>query len=138
LLIPALTFYAVTHQDYPPLLRGISRRVLSAEEVTEACEVLLASARHHNCPYWLLDGRSNPREQQPQLHQWIREEYFPRVRAVLKRPVHVAFVVTPLVRSGLDRLGFAVVEELHPGVGCIGWFADEAPALTWLIQQRRS
>lgn len=136
MLFTSLDFYAVTHQLCPPLLRDVNQRALSAEEITEACELLLAAARQHGCCDWLLDGRSNPSEQPPELHQWMREEYFPRVRAALGQPLHVAFLVAPAIRQGLERRGLSSVEELHPGVDAIGWFADDA--LAWLARQRHT
>lgn len=111
---------------------------MSAEEVTEACEALLAVARHHDCPHWLLDGRASPREQPRELHQWLREEYLPRAMRTLQQPLSVAFLVRPTVRHGLASLGYPAATEWYPEIGHLGWFADEAPARAWLAQQRRS
>lgn len=99
--MPASDFYALVYQADPPLLRGQHLRPLRAEEVTESCELLLATARHRNCACWLLDGRATPYGQPPALRNWLREEYWPRVKASLGRPVRVAFLVTPAVRQEL-------------------------------------
>ena len=136
LLPSVLPFYAVTYHANPPLLRGLSLRALNPEELTETCEVLLTAAQHFGCPYWLLDGRANPDGQPPSLRQWLREEYFPRVRAALGLPLHVAYLVTPEFRAVIDQLGLGQVDELQPAVGWVGWFTQEATALAWLEQQR--
>lgn len=60
---PALSFYEVDYAPQGHVLRGASLRALSAEEITESCELLLATAEAHLCPYWLLDGRHHRREQ---------------------------------------------------------------------------
>ncbi|GAB3297818.1 hypothetical protein [Hymenobacter tenuis] len=70
----SLSYYAVTYQSDPPLLQGRDLRPLSAEEVTETCELLLATARLHQCRYWLLDGRSHQQAQPQALQEWMQEE----------------------------------------------------------------
>lgn len=131
--MPASDFYALVYQADPPLLRGQHLRPLRAEEVTESCELLLATARHRNCACWLLDGRATPHGQPPALRNWLREEYRPRVKASLGRPVRVAFLVTPAVRQELDRQGYPRTEALHLGVGHVGWFTEEPDARAWLL-----
>ena len=127
-----LDFYALAYEAAPQLLRGQHLRPLGAEEVTAGCERLLAAARQRNCAAWLLDGRATPHGQPPALRLWLREEYWPRVRAVLGRPVRVAFLVTPAVRQELDRQGYPQAEALPLGVGHVGWFTEEHAARTWL------
>ena len=127
------TFYDLVYHADPPLLLGRHRRALQAEEVTETCELLLALARQCNCTRWLLDGRATPYGQPAALRTWLREEYWPRVRAALGRPVRVAFVVTPAVRHQLDRQGYPGSEALPSGAGHVGWFIGEADARGWLL-----
>lgn len=131
-----LDFYATAYSAGPALLRGTSLRALNGEEMTEACEVLLAVARQQECACWLLDGRANPGGQPLPVRKWLREEFFPRVRAVLGQPLYVAYLVTPALRRDLDERGFGRDEELHPLVGRVGWFVEEAQALAWLAQYR--
>ena len=71
-----------------------------------------------------------------QLHHWVREEYLPRARRALGWPLQVAILVVSDVQSGRGRLRYPATEELHPGIGCLGWFAEETMALLWLAQQR--
>ena len=138
MLPPSLPFYALAHQTQPPLLRGVARRALSAEEYTEVCELLLAAARHYGCADWLLDLRANPQPPPLALQHWLRDEYLPRAAQGLGRAVHMAFLVVPEVRHALGRLGYPARLTLGPGAGQLGWFTDEAPALAWLAQQRES
>lgn len=126
-------FYDLAYHADPPLLLGRHRRALQAEEVTESCERLLALARHQGCTRWLLDGRATPHGQPPALRTWLREDYWPRVRATLGRPVRVAFVVTPAVRQQLDGQGYPRAEVLPSGAGQVGWFVEEADARGWLL-----
>jgi hypothetical protein len=131
--VSALDYYALAYHADPPLLRGQQLRPLRAEEVTESCELLLATARQLRCTGWLLDGRATPYGQPLALRQWLREEYWPRVQATLGRPVRVAFLVTSAVRHELDQLGYQQEEVLPVGVGRVGWFTEEAAALAWLV-----
>lgn len=134
--IPSLAFYTVGYQADPPLLRAGSTRALSAEEATESGELVLAYAQHYDCAFWLLDNRATPLGQPMSLRLWLREDYFPRVRELLDRPVSVAFLVTSYVRTQLDAVGYGTMEELYPNVGKVGWFTEEGTALAWLDQQR--
>ena len=131
-----LDYYLITYSAQQHLLRGTSLRPLSPEEMTEACEVLLATAQSYQCPYWLLDGRPNPRGQPLPLRQWLREEFFPRVHSTLGQRLYVAFLVRPAFRLELDEKGFGIDEPLHPFAGRIGWFVDEAEILDWLARYR--
>ncbi|MCC3153204.1 hypothetical protein Q3A66_09600 [Hymenobacter sp. BT770] len=136
LLLPELSFYRATYECDPPLVRGAGQRPLSAEEVTESCELLLAMAQRHQCTCWLLDGRHHQREQPQELHDWLREEYLPRVRAVLGRPFFIAFLVPPFVWAGLLAKGYSDPQDWHTHAVHLAWFTHEAPALEWLAQQR--
>ncbi|WP_188559847.1 hypothetical protein [Hymenobacter glacieicola] len=131
-----LPFYQVTLYKAPFVLRGRNPRALSAEEVTETCELLLAAAAQHRCPYWLLDGRANAEHQPVELHEWMREEYFPRVRAVLGQQLQVAFLVKPAVWHGLRERGYEAPQDWASFALHAGWFTEELPALAWLQRQQ--
>ena len=133
--LPILPFYHVTVEADPRVVCGAARRPLSAEEITASCELLLATARRHVCPHWLLDGRHHRDEQPADLHAWMREEYFPRVRAALGRPVCVAFLVPPAVWAGLAAKGYDNPLDWHSPAARLAWFTAEAPARAWLARQ---
>jgi hypothetical protein len=135
-LLPTLGYYQVAYESCPPLIRGRNQRLLQAEEVTETCELLLATALRHACPYWLLDGRSHQQEQPQALHNWMREEYFPRVASQLEQPVCIAFLVPGAVWAGLQAKGYDDPLDWHSPVARLGWFTEEGPALVWLTQRR--
>lgn len=118
------------------LIRGRSLRPLNAEEITVTCELLLATARHHSCAFWLLDGREHVRDQPQCLHDWMREEYLPRVRQVLGQTPCVAFLLPPAVWAGLPARGYPQPLDWQAHAACLGWFTDEAPALVWLARKR--
>lgn len=131
-----LSYYAVEYSAAPPLIRGLNLRPLDAEEITVTCEWLLHEALRHHCPYWLLDGRAHVQQQPQSLHDWMREEYFPRVCQVLQALPHIAFLVSPAVWAGLPEKGYVEPLAWHSRTARIGWFTQEAPALAWLGQQR--
>lgn len=131
-----LSHYTVSYEPCPALLRGYNSRQLTAEEITETCELLLDTARRYACRYWLLDGRSHHQAQPEALHRWMQDEYFPRIRRELGRETYLAFLVPQQVWAGLPALGYAEVEDsLVHGVR-MGWFTDEAAALDWLAERR--
>jgi hypothetical protein len=132
----AVPFYHVVAEADPPVVYGVGQRPLSAEEITHSCELLLATARRHACPYWLLDGRHHRGTPTAALHAWIREEYFPRVRDVLGRPVCVAFLVPPEVQKRLGDKGYVDPLDEHSPAARMAWFTDEALARAWLARQR--
>lgn len=134
----ALPFYRVTFQESLLVLRGSNPRALSPEEVTESCELLLAAAAQHRCAYWLLDGRANGGHQPVELHEWMRDEYFPRVRAVLGQQLQVAFLVKPDVWQGLQERGYEAPQDWTSFALHAGWFTEELPALAWLQEQQTS
>ena len=133
-----LSFYHITYENVPPLLRGISLRTLSAEEVTEGAELMLKAARQQNCPYWLLDGRRHEHPQPPALHHWMQEEYFPRVRARLGQQPCLAFLALPMGQQSEqpEQLNVPLLQEWQTPAVRMGWFTDEAAARAWLSRCR--
>ena len=130
-----LPFYQVQYQTAPPLLRGTVLRPLSVAEFTEACEMLLATARRHRCPYWLLDGRADANTRPPDLYEWLSDEFLPRVHRVLHRVPTLAFVARPDFWRELRAQNFAPPTVIA-GTFRAGWFTDEASALAWLTTFR--
>ena len=131
-----LNFYAVAYASQPPLVRGHTLRKLDAEEITASCEWLLDAALRHHCPYWLLDVRAHVQEQPQCLHEWMREDYLPRVRQTLGRQPCIAFLVPPAVWAGLPGKGCPQPVDWQSHTARLGWFTDEVPALDWLARQR--
>ncbi|MFC7668820.1 hypothetical protein ACFQT0_16685 [Hymenobacter humi] len=116
-------------------MRGRSRRTLSAEEVTLTCEVLLAAALHRRCAYWLLDGRVSRQEQPVELHEWLHEEYFPRVRTELGQPPCIALLVAPVFYKQLLAMAHNAPVEWPTWGARVNCFKEEDAALAWLRQQ---
>lgn len=133
---PPLDYYAVSYTAQPPLVWGNTLRKLNAEEVTATCELLLDTALRHRCPYWLLDGRPHVQEQPQALHNWMREDYLPRVCQALGRQPCIAFLVPPAVWASLQSRGYTQPLDWRSHAARLGWFTDEAPALDWLARQR--
>ena len=134
--LPFLDYYTVHYAAQLPLIRGHTLRELNAEEITFTCELLLDTSLRHGCPYWLLDGRTHVREQPQCLHDWMREDYLPRVRQVLGRQPCIAFLVPPAVWAGLQDKGYAQPLDWQSQAARLGWFTDEGSALDWLARQR--
>ncbi|NVO86409.1 hypothetical protein [Hymenobacter terrestris] len=126
----------MSYQDRPPLLRASATRALTFAEVMETLEVLLVHAAHHRCPYWVVDRRSGPNEEPAELHSWMQEDYFPRVRAVLGQPPQVAFVVTPAELARLQEHRATALQDWHTPVVHFGWFTQLPAAVAWLQVQR--
>ncbi len=135
-IVPALDYYHVAYEPVPPLLRGANSRPLSAEEITVSSEMLLQTATRHRCPYWLLEGRQHVREQPQALHDWMREDFFPRVQLALSQRPCVAFLVSPEVWAGLPNKGYPNPLTWQTYAMHLAWFTDEDPALAWLAKQR--
>lgn len=133
---PSPAFFKVCYESSPSLLQCRSLRCPGAVELTEVCELLLTVAQQQDCPYWLLDGRTHTQEQPGEFHEWLREEFFPRARAVLGRQLHVAVVVLPAEWQGLPQKGYDHPLDWHSLPARLGWFTQEADALAWLAQQR--
>ncbi len=55
--LPLADYFEARFEARPPLLRGRVGRPLSEGEFTAAAELMLALARRHHCPFWLLDSR---------------------------------------------------------------------------------
>lgn len=128
-LTPLIDYYLVAYDQPQHLIRGRSLRSLSAEEITATCELLLDTARHHGCPYWLLNGREHVRDQPQTLHDWMREKYLSRVRQELGQVPCIAFILPPAVWASLPARGYPEPHDWQAPAACLSWFTDEAPAL---------
>jgi hypothetical protein len=130
-------FYTVAYQAHPPLVRGVVLRPLSVIEFTEACEMLLAEAQAHSCPYWLLDGRVDENTRPLDMYEWLGEDFLPRVHRALGTIPCLAFMARPEFWLALQAHGYANdTPTLQPSVFRAGWFTDETAALAWLSQFR--
>jgi len=130
-------FYTVQYQEHPPLVRGVVLRPLSAAEFTEACELLLAEAQAHQCPYWLLDGRADENTRPLNIYEWMGEDFLPRVHRALGSVPCLAFIARPEFWLALQTQGYASdALTLRRAVFRADWFTDETAALTWLNQFR--
>ena len=110
---------------------------LSAVELTESCELLLAVAQQHSCPFWLLDGRSDHVGHETAVYDWMREEFFPRAYQVLGRIPCVAFMAQPEFWQRLQARGYVPVDPVTVSAAFrTNWFVEEADALAWLAQFR--
>ncbi|OGX90470.1 hypothetical protein [Hymenobacter coccineus] len=133
---PSLSYYAAHYQAYPPLVHGQVLRPLSVTEFTEVCELLLATARPHGCPYWLLDGRADSADRPGDVYEWLVEDFLPRARRTLVHVLYVAFVAEPAFWATLQLRSFAQPAATVAATFRAGWFTSEAEALAWLDQQR--
>jgi len=135
--LPAPHCYQVQYQAQPPLLRGTVRCSMSAVEFTESCELLLAVAQEHSCPFWLLDGRADNVGHSNDVYEWMREEFLPRTHRVLGRVPCLAFVAHPEFWQALQARHYVLPSPLTVSASFrTNWFVDEAEALAWLAQFR--
>ena len=128
-------FYTVRYQPAPALLRGTVLRPLSPLEFTEACEMLLAAAVEHRCPYWLLDGRADADGRPSDVYEWLSDEFLPRVHRVLGRVPTLAFIARPEFWHGLRARSYAPPLVIA-GTFRAGWFTEECAAMRWLTHYR--
>jgi hypothetical protein len=130
-------FYAVRYQANPPLVRGVVQRPLSTAEFTEACELLLAKAQQHRCPFWLLDGQADTAERPTDVYDWLGDEFLPRVHKTLGLIPCLAFVARAEFWEALQARNYASpTSNLHATSFRAEWFTSEADALAWLGQYR--
>ncbi len=130
-------FYAVRYQAKLPLVRGVVQRPLSPAEFTEACELLLAMAQQHQCPFWLLDGRADTAERPPDVYEWLGEEFLPRVYKALGLIPCLAFVARAEFWESLQARNYASPTRALSGTTFrANWFTSEEDALAWLGQFR--
>ena len=132
---PFPPFYAVHYQRVPALLRGTVLRPLSALEFTETCEMLMAAARQHRCPYWLLDGRADADTRPAAVYEWLIDEFLPRVHRVVGRVPTLAFIARPDFWDSLRTRSLASPIVIA-GTFRANWFTDEDSALAWLATYR--
>ena len=132
---PSQPFYMVRYQHAPALLRGTVLRPLTTIEFTEACEMLLAAAQEHHCPYWLLDGRADADARPPDVYEWLSDEFLPRVHRVLGRVPTLAFVARPEFWQALRARSYAPPLVIASTFRA-SWFTDERAALAWLATYR--
>ena len=131
----SLPFYAVRYQPEPALLRGTVLRPLATLEFTEACEMLLAAAQEHHCPYWLLDGRADTDSRPPDVYGWLSDDFLPRVHRALGRVPTLAFIARPEFWNALQARSYAPAVVIA-GTFRANWFTDEGAALAWLAPYR--
>jgi len=136
---PVADYYEIRFEARPLLLRGRVLRPLSVAEFTEACELLLAQARRHHCPYWLLDGRADEPVRPAGVYGWLNDEFLPRLRAALGQAPCLAFVAEPHFWQNLEAHSYGPLAPAQSSPSAhIGWFTDEAAAMDWLATQRRA
>ncbi|RZK62079.1 MAG: hypothetical protein EOO59_03485 [Hymenobacter sp.] len=63
----------------PPALQGTYEAMLAAAQA------------HNNCRFWLLDLRRRP-VAGPDLNEWFRDQFSPRLAAVLGGPLFTAYL----------------------------------------------
>ncbi len=135
MLTPSQPFYTVRYQPTPALLRGTVLRPLTTLEFTEACEMALATAQQHRCPYWLLDGCADVDMRPPDVYEWLSDEFLPRVHRALGRVPTLAFIARPEFWSALRARSYAPAVVIA-GTFRAGWFTEEHAALAWLDAYR--
>lgn len=129
--------YQVVYQPRPALLRGTVLCDLSDIELTESCELVLAVAQEHGCPFWLLDGRADRVGHATEVYDWLREEFLPRAYQVLGRVPCVAFLANPEFWQGLRSRGYVPTDPVIVSAAFrTGWFECEVEAEAWLAQFR--
>ena len=130
---PASSFYMVSYQAHPPVVRGKALRPLSVVEFTEACELLLAQAQTHRCRYWLLDGRADENIRPPAVYSWLLEEFLPRAYKTLGRVPCLAFVARPELQQAIRANSRLIpTPPSQPAAMQTHWFTSEEEALKWL------
>ena len=105
-------------------------------ELTQAGELLLATAQEHNCPYWLLDARFDEYRHRPDLYHWAEDYFLPRVRTMLGTPPVVAILIDLDFWRELENRGHLIDQPTPAEAFRLGWFTEEAPAYALLHQFR--
>lgn len=93
-----------------------------------------AALAHDQCRNWLFDIRRRATADDS-FNAWVSQHFYPLLPAKLGGPVRVAFLSTPmqLAQVILGTSQTVVAEAAKTGTH-IRFFADEGPALAWLMQ----
>ena len=98
---------------------------------------MLACAREYdNCRFWLLDLRRRPLAG-PDLNEWFREQFSPRLAASLGGPLFTAYLAGPHQRVAAESAEM----ELHLCQAATidsfpAFYDNEADAVSWLCDQQ--
>ena len=98
--------------------------------------MLMAAKTHDNCRFWLLDLRRRPIAG-PDLNEWFRDQYSPRLAAALGGPLLTAYLAGPHQRVAAESTEMEL--HLHREAALDSYplfFDDEAAAVTWLCDQQ--
>lgn len=96
-------------------------------------EVMLATAQAHgNCRFWLLDLRRRP-VAGPDLNQWFRDQFSPRIAAALNGPLFTAYLAGPHQRPAAENPEVELYFRHEAAANAFPeLFEYEAQAVEWL------
>lgn len=113
---------------------------LPPPELQGTYEAMLAAAQAHgNCRFWLLDLRRRP-VAGPDLNEWFRDQFSPRLAAALDGLLVTAYLAGPHQRPAAES---RALELYLRGEGAVNAFPKlfdaEREAVEWLsLEQTRS
>ena len=96
-------------------------------------EAMLAAAQAYgNCWFWLLDLRRRP-VAGPDLNEWFREQFSPRIAAALNGPLFTAYLAGPHQRPATESDEMELYFRREAAVNAFPQlFENEAEAVEWL------
>ncbi|TDN35747.1 hypothetical protein E4631_24465 [Hymenobacter sp. UV11] len=104
----------------PPALQGTYEAMLTAAQA------------HDNCRFWLLDLRRRP-VAGPDLNEWFRDQFSPRIAAALDGPLFTTYLAGPHQRPPAESPAMELYLHREAALNAFPHlFEEEAEAVTWL------
>lgn len=106
---------------------------LPPPELQGTYEAMLAAAQTHgNCRFWLLDLRRRP-VAGPDLNEWFRDQFSPRIAAALNGPLFTAYLAGPHQRPAAESNAMELYFRRESAVNAFPQlFENEAEPMGWL------
>lgn len=100
-------------------------------------EAMLAAAQAHgNCRFWLLDLRRRP-VAGPDLNEWFRDQFSPRLPAALNGPLLTAYLAGPHQRPAAESHELELYLRREGAANAFPeLFDNEREAMEWLAREQ--
>jgi len=125
----------VARPDLPAIVARWQREI-SAAELQQGYQAILAMADECQCGRWLLDLRRRNELATPEIDAWMQTFFLPQLRDRYAEPARLAFLVSPLRAAQTASAAPAPAAlDAAPGTHILtASFTDEAAAYRWLAR----
>lgn len=130
--VPVSDFVTIHYRPDLQVLTARWLRPVVLDEMCEAYEAMLATAKPHNCRHWLIDARRRHNTDREGAG-WMLGNFLPRVQQQLGGRPALAYLLAPMhLRDPLADAAFPALSYFDdkPFVG--RQFIEEGAAVEWL------